>query len=145
MTTIAIGSDHGALELKQAIAAHLEAHSAIKSVLDLGVFSTDSVDYPDIADDVCKAILNDQSQLGILCCGTGIGISMRANRHRGIRAALVTSDFTAEMTKAHNNANILCFGGRTSTADDVTRWIDIWLRTEFEGDRHLRRIHKLDI
>lgn len=140
--TIAIASDHGALELKEAIISHLKQKNI--PVTNLGTNNTDSVDYPDYADKVAEAILSEEATLGILCCGTGIGISIRANRHKGIRAALVFNTFTAEMAKAHNNANILCLGGRTTPADVATELIDTWLNTKFEGGRHQRRLDKLD-
>jgi len=140
--TIAIASDHGALELKEAIISHLKQKNI--PVTNLGTNNTDSVDYPDYADKVAEAILSGEATLGILCCGTGIGISIRANRHKGIRAALVFNKFTAEMAKAHNNANILCLGGRTTPADVATELIDTWLNTKFEGGRHQRRLDKLD-
>lgn len=144
MAILVLGCDHGGLELKNAIKAHLLAHHPEIQVQDAGVNTPDSVDYPDIAKQVCEAILQGQSDLGILICGTGIGISMKANRYKGIRAALVHSLFTATMAKQHNNANILCLGGRTTTPQEGAAWVDIWLSTAFEGGRHQGRIDKLD-
>lgn len=144
MTRLVIASDHGAFELKSALIQALEKRQV--SVVDLGTTSqTESVDYPDFADKVVSAIKTNQADLGILCCGTGIGISIRANRYPGIRAALVHDDFTAEMAKAHNNANVVCLGGRTVPSPDVAaRWVNLWLDTAFEGGRHQRRLDKLD-
>ena len=141
--TIAIGSDHGGLELKEAIKGYLNSRTI--DCLDLGAHTSDSVDYPDFADKVAHAILNGQAHSGILCCGTGIGISIRANRHKGIRAALVYNDVTAEMSKAHNNANIICLGGRTLSPELALTLIGIWLDTPFEGGRHQARLDKLDL
>lgn len=141
--TIVLASDHGAIELRQAIADFLRRETD-QDVHDLGVFSSESVDYPDMADGVVNAIKNKEAELGILCCGTGIGISIRANRYKGIRAALVYDDFTAEMAKAHNNANILCLGGRTTSIDQAVSCVKQWLTTSFEGGRHERRVEKLD-
>ena len=101
--------------------------------------------YGSFADTVAKAVLDNNADLGVLVCGTGIGISIRANRHKGIRAALLYSDETAEMVKKHNNANIIVFGGRTMTKVDVAKRIDIFLNTEFEGGRHQKRIDLLDM
>ncbi len=139
---IALGADHVGVELKDAIKAHLTSRNDC-SVSDLGTYSGDSVDYPDFADKVAGAILSGDADLGVLVCGTGIGISIRANRHEGIRAALVHNEFTAEMTKAHNNANILCLGGRVVETPLALKLIDIWLDTPFEGGRHQNRINKL--
>ncbi|MBP3546637.1 MAG: ribose 5-phosphate isomerase B [Alphaproteobacteria bacterium] len=139
---IAIASDHGGFELKQQLIEHFAAKGQILE--DLGTCSTDSCDYPDIAKKMAKNILNHQNELGILICGTGIGISIAANRFKGIRAAVLYDDFTAEMTKKHNNANVLVFGGRTMKFEDVIRRIEIFNNTEFEGGRHATRIAKIE-
>ncbi|RAP27122.1 ribose 5-phosphate isomerase B [Candidatus Marinamargulisbacteria bacterium SCGC AG-333-B06] len=139
---IIMGSDHGGYELKEALKESLSQNKAL-SIDDMGTLSTESVDYPDIADAVAKKVLAEKA-IGILCCGTGIGISIRANRHKGIRAAVVFNEFTAEMAKKHNNANILCLGGRTTTLAAALTYVNLWLKHDFEGDRHLRRIKKLD-
>lgn len=138
---IAIAADHGGFELKEA----LKQHYSNLNFLDLGTYSADSVDYPDYARKVVQAILSDQTDLGILICGTGIGISIAANRYKGIRAALLYSTEVARLAKAHNNANILVFGGRTMAVDDVIKRIDTFMQTEYEGGRHQRRLDKLDI
>ena len=138
---IAIAADHGGFELKEA----LKQHYSGLDLLDLGTYSADSVDYPDYAKKVVQAILSEQADLGILICGTGVGISIAANRHKGIRAALLYSTEVARLAKAHNNANILVFGGRTMAVDDVIKRIDTFMQTEYEGGRHQRRLDKLDI
>ncbi len=139
---IAIASDHGGFELKQELIRHYADLGII--LQDLGTHNTDSCDYPDAAKKMAEVILNGQAELGILICGTGIGISIAANRYHGIRAALLYDDFTAEMAKKHNNANVIVFGGRTMTAPDVIRRIGIFRQTEFEGGRHNRRIEKIE-
>lgn len=137
---IAIASDHGGFELKNKIIAYFKS----LNFLDFGTNSTDSVDYPDYAKKVSKAILSNQADLGILICGTGIGISIAANRFHGIRAALLYSDEVAKLAKQHNNANILVFGGRTMKADDVIRRIELFLGENFEGGRHQKRLDKIE-
>ena len=138
---IAIGCDHGGLALKQDILQFL-AHTE-HEINDLGCYSEESVDYPDLANRVCEVIKNGASSCGILICGTGIGMSIAANRHRHIRAALCHEAFTARMSREHNDANVLCLGGRVlggSLALDIVR---VWLATEFTGGRHLRRINMM--
>ncbi len=144
MMKIGFGSDHGALELKASLMTHLQDSHESVTTTDFGTYTQASVDYPDFADVVVNAIKAGEIDAGILLCGTGIGISIRANRHKGIRAALINSDFMAEMAKAHNNANILCFGGRTTEPEDAHRYVDIWLKTAFEGGRHQGRLDKFD-
>lgn len=142
MAKIAIGSDHGGFELKQKLVEHYKNQGLY--LIDEGTCSAESCDYPDIADKMAESILNKQVDLGILICGTGIGISIAANRHQGIRAALLYDDFSAEMAHAHNNANIMVFGGRTMKFEDVVKRIDIFLKTKYEGGRHQLRLDKLD-
>ena len=139
---IAVASDHGGFELKQELIRHYKEKGIFLN--DLGTHNTDSCDYPDQAKKMAETILSGKAELGILICGTGIGISIAANRYHGIRAALLYDDFTAEMAKRHNNANVLVFGGRTMKAEDVIRRIDIFNKTEFEGGRHCRRIEKIE-
>ena len=143
MTKLFIGSDHGALELKDNLVAYLKTIKGVE-LIDCGTFDTQSVDYPDIADKVVKNVLEDVTNLGVLCCGTGIGISIKANRNKGIRAALVYDKFTSQMAKEHNNANVLCLGGRTTSFDDAKDYISTWLNSNYEGGRHQRRLDKLD-
>ena len=140
---IAIASDHAGLEIKDKICEFVAKKGY--EVMDFGTNSSESVDYPLFADKVAESILKKQADLGILVCGTGIGISIRANRHKGIRAALLYSDEVAEMTKKHNNANIIVFGGRTMDEKDIFKRIDIFLNTNFEGGRHQKRIDMLDV
>jgi RpiB/LacA/LacB family sugar-phosphate isomerase len=135
---IGIGADHGGFELKQALIGHYG------NLVDYGTDSSDSCDYADIANAVCQDILSGALDLAVLVCGTGIGISIAANRHKGIRAALLYSDFAAEMARRHNNANIAVFGGRTMSAEEAIRRFDLFLAAKFEGGRHERRIEKLD-
>lgn len=138
---IAIGSDHGGFELKNHIKKHLEDRGL--EFKDFGVYNEDSVDYPDCAKPVCKAVLSGECERGILLCGTGIGISIAANKHSGIRAALCTNVFSAKMAKEHNNANIICLGGRVTGCELAFMIVDAWLDAEFAGGRHAKRIAKI--
>ena len=139
---IAIASDHGGFELKEQLIEYY-AKKGI-NLQDLGTHSTESCDYPLIARKMTDAILNKQADLGILICGTGIGISIAANRVKGIRAALLYNAEVARLAKQHNNANIVVFGGRIQKFEDVVSYLDAFLKAEFEGGRHLRRIGELD-
>ena len=139
---IAIASDHGGFELKQELIAYYSQQGL--NLVDLGTHNTDSCDYPDLAKKMAETILAHNADLGILICGTGIGISIAANRYHGIRAALLYDDFVAEMAKKHNNANVIVFGGRTMKLQDVIRRIEIFNQTEFEGGRHCHRIEKIE-
>ncbi len=139
---IAIASDHGGFELKQRLIEHFAGLG--QKFDDLGTCSSESCDYPDVAHKMVSALLEHKAELGILICGTGIGISIAANRFQGIRAAVLYDDFTAEMAKKHNNANIMVFGGRTMPFEDVVRRIGIFMNTEFEGGRHSARIAKIE-
>lgn len=141
MLKIAIASDHGGFDLKEKIRNEYK-NKEIKFD-DLGTFSCDSVDYPDVAEKIVEPILSGSYNLGILICGTGVGISIAANRHKGIRAAILYDDFVAEMAKEHNNANVVVFGGRTMSYEDVARRLDIFLNAKFQGGRHQVRIDKL--
>ncbi|RAP32296.1 ribose 5-phosphate isomerase B [Candidatus Marinamargulisbacteria bacterium SCGC AG-410-N11] len=141
---IVVGSDHGALDLKNCIRDFLETHELVYKVIDVGTYSSDSVDFPDFADKVVNLILENKDYLGVLCCGTGIGVSIRANRYKNIRAALVYDTFTATMAKQHNNANVICLGGRTTSMENAKNFTNIWLEGTFEAGRHLQRISKLD-
>ena len=139
---IAIASDHGGFELKQELIEHFAAEGLV--LRDLGTHSAVSCDYPDFARAMAETVLSGKAALGILICGTGIGISIAANRYHGIRAAVLYDDYVAEMAKRHNNANVLVFGGRTMKAEDVIRRIGIFLKNEFEGGRHSRRLEKIE-
>lgn len=135
---IALGCDHGGLNIKNAVIKYLEEKGI--EYKDFGCFTEESVDYPEYAFKVAKSVINGESELGILCCGTGIGISMAANKVKGIRAAVVSNEFCAEMTRRHNNANILCMGGRVSTEEEAVKYAHIFINTPFEGGRHNRRV-----
>jgi ribose 5-phosphate isomerase B len=134
---IIIGSDHGGFNLKNEIVDYLKKLGY--EVSDLGCYTTDSCDYPIIAKAVANEVLNTNSR-GILVCGTGIGVSIAANRFAGIRASHCTDTFTARMTRLHNNSNILCLGERTTGIGLALDIVDIWLKTDFEGGRHQKRI-----
>jgi ribose 5-phosphate isomerase B len=139
---IAIVSDHGGLQLKNALRDTLESSFATK---DLGVYEEKSVDYPTIIGEACKRLLNAEFSYLIAICGTGIGASIAANRQKGIRAALCHDEFTAEMAKRHNNANVLVLGGRVLATDLAVRIVKKWMDSEFEAGRHKTRIDQLDI
>lgn len=139
--TVAIASDHGGFEMKTILKEDLVALGC--AVLDLGTDSSASVDYPDFAAAVAKAIREGRAQTGVLVCGTGIGISIAANRFPEIRAALIHDAFTARMSRQHNDANVLCLGGRTIGIEVAKDCLKIFLETEFEGGRHARRVDKL--
>ena len=139
---IAIGADHGGFELKESIKKHLEELGGYE-VTDYGTYSSDSVDYAAIAYKVANAVV-DEKIPGILCCGTGIGISMAANKVKGVRAACCSDYFSAKYTRMHNDANILCMGGRVVGAGLANELVDVFLATEFEGGgRHQRRIDQI--
>ncbi len=138
---ITIGSDHGAVNLKDEIKKVLSELNV--EIDDVGTFGTDSVDYPDIAEKVCAAVTSGQADKGIVLCGTGIGISIAANKIHGIRCALCNDVYSAKMSRKHNNANVLAMGGRVlgfGTASEIVR---AWIETEFEGGRHEKRIKKI--
>jgi len=139
--TIGIAVDHGGWVLKQAIKEEIEA--AGREVLDLGTDSEESVDYPDFADKLVRAISDGSADRGILVCGTGIGISIAANRHKGIRAAVCYDEETAKLARQHNDANVMCLGGRKIAEPLARRMTSLFLETEFEGGRHARRVKKL--
>ncbi len=140
---IVIGCDHGGFELKQELIKYLE--SIGKEVLDCGTYDTQSVDYPDIAEKTCKEFLKGGYEFGILICGTGIGISMAANKIDGIRCALVSNEYSAEMTKRHNNANMLAFGGRVTGVELAISTLKAYMNAEFEGGRHENRVNKIHL
>ncbi len=139
---IAVASDHGGLELKKAVKAHL-AERGYK-IVDLGTDTPDSVDYPVYGKACAEAVAGGKADLGMVFCGTGIGISIAANKVKGVRCALCTSVEMARLAKQHNNANVLALGGRTTPADLAIEITDTWLDSEFEGGRHLRRTNMLD-
>ena len=140
---IVIGCDHGALELKETVKEVLKEFPEAE-VQDMGTYTAESVDYPEIAEKVCKEIVNGSAEKGILLCGTGIGISMAANKIKGIRAALCSDVFSARMSREHNNANVLAMGGRVVGPRPASEIVRAWMTTEFShGERHQRRIDKM--
>lgn len=141
MRKIIIASDHGAVALKNEIVSFLKIKKC--DVKDMGVNSEDPVDYPDIATLACNEFKKGGYDFGILLCGTGIGVSMTANKVKGIRCALIHDLFTAEMAKAHNDANFIAFGGRVKYSVAVTQMIEKFMETKFADDRHIRRVQKI--
>ena len=139
---IAIGCDHGGLEHKDAIVAHLKERGF--EVKDSGIYENHSVDYPDIAVKVCADITSGECERGILVCGTGIGMSLAANKVKGIRAAAVSEHFSAKYTRLHNNSNVLCLGARMIPFETALELTKVFLTTEFDGGRHERRVKMLD-
>ena len=138
---IAIGSDHGGYALKQEIMKHLEDRGL--EYIDFGTYSSDSCDYPQYGAAVGRAVASGSCERGILICGTGIGISISANKIHGVRAALCGDCFSAEMTRRHNDANIVAFGARVVGPGLALKIVDTFLDTEFEGGRHARRVEQM--
>ncbi|MDD4366559.1 MAG: ribose 5-phosphate isomerase B [Eubacteriales bacterium] len=144
---IAIAADHGGYELKEKIKEYLEsiyANDKDVEILDIGTDSDASVDYPMYGKKCAEKVASGQAQKGIVICGTGIGISIAANKVKGIRCALCTNEKMAEMSRKHNDANMLALGGRITDPDTALRIVDVWLKTNFEGGRHKRRVDMLD-
>ncbi|MDO4746513.1 MAG: ribose 5-phosphate isomerase B [Bacillota bacterium] len=139
---IAIASDHGGFELKENVKKYLEGRDI--EVMDLGTYSEESVDYPAYGKACGQAVASGEADRGIVCCGTGIGISIAANKVKGVRCALCTDVHMAEMTRKHNDANVLAMGGRTTELETALAITAAWLDTEFEGGRHQRRVDMLD-
>ena len=142
MSRIALASDHAGYEFKDALAAYLKEKGY--DVIDLGTNSGESVDYPVYAKKLCTSILSGECERGILVCGTGIGMSIAANRHKGIRAALCTIPEYAKLAREHNNANVLCLGARFIALEEAKKITDVFLETEFLGGRHQNRVNQLD-
>lgn len=139
---IALGSDHGGFALKEEIRKYLEEKGIVYK--DFGCYNTDSCDYPDMAISPCEAVISGKCSHAILLCGTGIGISMAANKIKGIRAACCSDYFSAKYTRAHNDANVLCMGGRVVGAGLACELVEIFLNTPYEGGRHSLRLKKLN-
>ena len=135
---IAIGNDHTALEMKAAIKAHLEENGY--EVLDLGTNSTDSCDYPVYGEKVGRAVVDGEADLGIAICGTGVGISLAANKVKGVRACVCSEPYTAKLSRMHNDSNVLAFGARVVGVELAKMIVDEWLNASFEGGRHQRRV-----
>ena len=138
---IVLAADHGGFHLKEEVKKHLEAKGV--EILDVGTYTADSVDYPDIAEKTAKHLTDGSCEKGILLCGTGIGISIAANKIAGIRAALCTNEYCAKMSRNHNNANILCMGARVTGVELAKSILDTFLKEEFEGGRHQVRVDKI--
>jgi ribose 5-phosphate isomerase B len=138
---IVIGSDHGGFELKEAIKALLQERGI--AVEDMGTNDGNSVDYPDFGERVARKVSGGEAEKGVLVCGTGIGMSIVANKFPGVRAALAADAYMAKMAKQHNNANILVLGGRVIDENEASEMVATWLDTEFEGGRHQGRLDKI--
>ena len=141
-TVIAIASDHAGIDLKERLKETLK--QVASEVIDLGTNSAESVDYPDYGNKVAEAILSGRAQHGVALCGSGIGISIALNRHKGIRAALCTDGLTAKLSRQHNNANVLCMGARLIGEETAKDCVKQFFATAFEGGRHEKRTQKLD-
>ena len=135
---IAIGCDHGGIVLKPAVVEYLRGKG--HEVVDFGSYDGERVDYPVYAEKVARAVASGDCEKGVLLCGTGIGMSIAANKVIGIRAAVLSDEFSAAACSAHNDANILCLGGRVVSPEKAVKLTDLWLTTPFEGDRHVRRL-----
>jgi len=139
--SVAIGSDHAGFNLKEFVRKHLESKNI--DIIDFGTADEQSTDYPDYAVKVGRAVAEKEAAWGIVICGTGIGVSIVANKLKGIRAALCCSEYMAEMARKHNDANVLAMGGRTTSPDIAKRIVDIFLSTDFEGGKHSVRVGKI--
>ncbi|MDO8461986.1 MAG: ribose 5-phosphate isomerase B [Deltaproteobacteria bacterium] len=138
---IALASDHGGVQLKESIKKFLSSRHV--ETEDLGTNGTDSVDYPDFAAEVAKKVSDGKVDAGVLICGTGIGMSMVANKFKGVRAAVVSDTYSAKMSKEHNNANVLCLGGRVSNPAQAAELVQAWLEAKYEAGRHEKRLQKI--
>ncbi len=138
---VAIGSDHAGFDYKEIVKKHLEEKGF--EVIDKGTYSKESVDYPIFGEAVAQAVASGEADRGIVICGTGIGISISANKVKGIRAALCTNEYMARMARKHNDANILAFGARVLGIDVALGIVDVFFETEFEGGRHERRVNEI--
>jgi len=148
MIKIFIASDHAGFELKKQVIESLRVEAKDCDIQDLGPFNLDSVDYPDFADKVCKSIKPQTdamtlTEFGILICGSGQGMAMRANKYPHIRAALVYNDDITSVSREHNNANVICLGARFCTLEQALKWIQIFKKTTFAGGRHQTRVAKV--
>ena len=141
MPKVVVANDHGAVELAQRLIEHLKERGY--EVTYLGIDKNERVDYPDKAKEACQEYLKGGYEFGIVLCGTGIGISISANKIKGIRCSLLTDCYSAEMTKRHNNPNFIAFGGRVDYKDDPVKMLDSFIDAKFEGGRHQKRIDKM--
>ena len=138
---VGVGSDHGGFELKEEVKKHLEKKGI--EFVDYGTYSEESVDYPDYGKKVGEAVVSGDCDKGIVVCGTGIGISIAANKVKGVRCALCSESYSARMTRKHNDSNVLAMGGRVLGVELALDIVDTWLNTEFEGGRHAKRVDKI--
>ena len=138
MIKVAVGCDHGGFILKESVVSTLERLGA--EVVALGCYDESSVDYPVYGEKVARSVASGECALGVIMCGTGIGISIAANKVRGVRAAVVTNTYMAKLTKNHNNANIIALGGRVISPDEAAAIVEAWYTAEYEGGRHQRRL-----
>ncbi len=141
MKQVVLGVDHGGFEIKERLIKRLESRGY--TVKDVGVFSSDSVDYPDKVEEVYREFSSGNYEFALVCCGTGIGVSISANKLPGVRCALPQNSFAAEMAKRHNNANFIAFGGRIDYPEPLENMLDAFIDAEFEGERHQRRVDKI--
>lgn len=141
---IAIASDHAGFNLKEEIKKYLISGLQLE-VVDIGTNSSESVDYPDLAQKLAKKVSNGEIERAVLICGSGIGMCMSANRFRHVRAVVLREPYDAEMSRLHNNSNVACLGARITPLDKAKELLDIWFKTKFEGGRHERRVNKIDI
>ncbi len=141
MKKVVLGADHGGYELKDRIAEFLKNKGY--EIKDMGVNSSDSVDYPDFAEKTAREFLSGDYDFGVVCCGTGIGISISANKVKGIRCALPQNVFAARMSREHNNANMIAFGGRIEYPEPVEDMVEAFISAKFQGGRHERRVNKI--
>lgn len=139
---VAIAADHAGVVLKDALKSFLESENI--SVLDFGTNNSESVDYPDFAQKVAHAISTREVERGVLVCGSAIGMAITANRHKGVRAAVIRDGYDARMSREHNDANVACFGARVTPMEQAKELLRLWLTTPFEGGRHQKRVDKID-
>ena len=142
-TSLYMASDHAGFEAKKKLTAHLSLSKIAFRVLDLGTNTDDRVNYPDFADRLCKKIIGEKGSLGVLICGSGQGMAMRANKYSSIRAALCWNEESARLARQHNQANVLCLGARLLDENNLLKILKTFLNTEFEGGRHQVRVEKL--
>lgn len=139
---ISIGCDHGGLELKNSIVEHLKELG--HDVLDVGTYTNDSCDYPDFAHKAAELVENGTCERGIVVCTSGEGVSIAANKHKGVRCGLVYNEEVARLTRQHNNVNMVAYGAKFITEEQGLKWVDIFLNTDFEGGRHINRVNKIE-
>lgn len=139
---ISIGCDHGGLILKNAIVDHLKKLGY--DVMDVGTYTNESCDYPDFAHKAAELVENGTCERGIVVCTSGEGVSIAANKHKGVRCGLVYNEEVAKLTRQHNNVNMVAYGAKFITKEQGLKWVDLFLNTEFEGGRHLNRVNKIE-